>query len=162
MQGWIEVSPGVFVAPGVAAAAGAGSVNRQRTQAEIDALARQQAALQQAEERKRIAADQVSQREQLQTQVAAQSAANAALALTQQQTFESEKASIAETQKKNLAAGQAVASSLRILSDRQGTQGRTAAVSRRGRRRGAPKATVSALRIGNTGRGYGSGNNLSI
>lgn len=162
MQGWIEVSPGVFVAPGAAAAAGAGSVNRGRTQAERDALAREAERLRQVEERKRVAQGQRARMQELQAQASAQSAANAATALTQRNYYESERASLAAQQEKNLAAGMAVGSSLRILSGQKSRQGRRASITSRGKRTGGPRATTSSLRIGNTGRGYGSGNNLSI
>jgi hypothetical protein len=162
MQGWIEISPGVFVSPQAAAAAGAGSVNRDRTQAERDAMAREAERLRQAEERKRIAEGQLAKMQELQAQASAQSAANAAYAVTQREYYEGQRADLAVKQKKNLEAGLAVGSSLRILSGQQPKQGRRASISSRGKRAGGPRATTSSLRIGNTGRGYGSGNNLSI
>ena len=162
MQGWIQIGPGIYAPPNIVAAAGAGSVNRGRTQAERDALAREAERLRQAEERKRIAKGQLAKMQELQAQASAQSAANAAYALTQRDYYEGERASLAAQQEKNLAAGMAVGSSLRILSGRQSRQGRRASITSRGKRAGGPRATTSSLRIGNTGRGYGSGNNLSI
>ena len=162
MNGWIQIAPGIYAPPNIVAAAGAGSVNREKTQAEKDALAREAERLRQEEERKRIAEGQRAKMQELQAQASAQSAANAAYAVTQREYYEGQRADLAAKQKRNLEAGLAVGSSLRILSGQQPRQGRRATITSRGKRAGGPRATTSSLRIGNTGRGYGSGNNLSI
>ena len=168
--GWIQIAPGVWASPAAANAANRPSQNnqqsaaerereRRRREEEAERLRQQQI---QREERERVATEQVATMQELQSQYAAQSAANAALAYEKREEFEGQRAELAAQQVNNLAAGRAVGSSLRILSAPKTRQGRGAALSRRGRRSGGARTTTSSLSIGNTGRGSGSGSNLSI
>ena len=170
MQGWVQIAPGIYASPQAYVAAQQPSTNQQQSDAErrrqqeqrrreAEAVRQQQL---QAQEREGIAMEQLATMQELQSQASAQSAANAALAYEQRGKYEGQRAELAQLQAKNLAAGQAVGSSLRILSGPKLRQGRGAAVSRRGRRAGGAKTTMSSLAIGKTGRGSGSGNNLSI
>ena len=62
----------------------------------------------------------------------------------------------------SMAAGEAVASSLGVLSKAGRTQGRTASVSKRNVKGRGSRQTTASLNIGATSSGSGSGSNLSI
>ena len=89
--------------------------------------------------------------------MAATDAANAATGRAQVLRAEA-----VETGKRVRATGQAVSSSLSVLSGMQGKQGKTAVQSRRGKKGRGAATTMSSLAIGSTGRSAGSGSNLSI
>ena len=137
---------------------------RRKRQAEVNALAAQ---------RKRVAKQQVQRRDELEAQRAASVAASQAEVEKLQKIQQERLASMANRQaeltaeteqsmKRAMAAGQAVSSSLGILSNASNKQGRTAAVTRaRSRSRGGRRTTAS-LNVGQTGRSSGSGSNLSI
>jgi len=138
-------------------------INRKR-QAEAKALAAQ---------RNRVARQQVRRRNELEAQRAASLAASQAEVKRLQKVQQERLANMANRQaeltaeaeqsmKRAMAAGQAVSSSLGILSNASNKQGRTAAVTRaRSRSRGGRRTTAS-LNVGQTGRSSGSGSNLSI
>ena len=133
-------------------------------QAEADAL---------ASKRRSIARQQVQRRDELEAQRAASLAATQAEVERLQKIQEDRLAAMSSRQaeltaeaeqsmKQAMAAGQAVSSSLGILSNFSNKQGRTAAVTRaRSRSRGGRRTTAS-LSLGQTGRSGGSGSNLSI
>lgn len=164
--GWIQIAPGVWANPGVVNAVKQPSQNKKQSAAEKKRREEEAERLRQEqlqrEERERVASEQVATMAELTSQFEAQSAANALLADEKREEFEGQRAELAAQQVKNLAAGRAVGSSLRILSAPKTRQGRGAALSRRGRRSGGARTTTSSLSIGNTGRGSGSGSNLSI
>lgn len=58
--------------------------------------------------------------------------------------------------------GTAVSQSLRVLGQRATTQAPTAAMSASRSRSGGVRSTTASLRMGNTGRGTGSGSNVSV
>ena len=133
----------------------------ERRQRELDRLAR---------EREQIARAQQAKLAQLQHKQAQQKIAQkkkvdaATLAHKNKVTKLKAQQAAAEVQaEKNLAAGQAVGASLRILADREGSsQAPSATQSKRNRRAGGARSTTASLNIGSTASGSGSGSNLAI
>ena len=126
-----------------------------------------------AKKRTKISREQIQRRNELEAQRAASLAASQAEVRQLQKLQEDRLATMSSRQaeltaeaeqsmRQAMAAGQAVSSSLGILSNASNKQGRTAAVTRaRSRSRGGRRTTAS-LNVGQTGRSGGSGSNLSI
>ena len=122
----------------------------QAQQAAALAASQAQAAKLQRQQASRLKQMQKQQQGFIQGQKASQAAALASQAAAK------------ESQMLSMAAGEAVSSSLGILSKAGGQQGRTATVSKpRGRSRGG-RRTTSSLSIGQTGSVGGSGINLGM
>lgn len=105
-------------------------------------------------ERERLVVQQRQQQQQLQAQMATQQVA-------QQQKVGALRADQAERAGGIRAAGNAAASSLRILAQGQ-PSAPTAQVSSRSTAAGVPRSTRASLSIGRTRRSAGSGSNLSV
>lgn len=125
--------------------------------AESLAAANSQAAALTVQHDQRIAGMRAARDQSTAAAMAATNAANAATGRAQVLRAEA-----VETGKRVRATGQAVSSSLSVLSGMQGKQGKTAVQSRRGKKGRGAATTMSSLAIGSTGRSAGSGSNLSI
>ena len=125
--------------------------------AESLAAAESQAAALTVQHDQRIAGMRAARDQSTADAMAATNAANAATGRAQVLRAEA-----VETGKRVRATGQAVSSSLGVLSNMQAKQGKTAVQSRRGKKGRGAATTMSSLAIGSTGRSVGSGSNLSI
>lgn len=133
-------------------------------QAKLDAIARQRTALAQ-QQQARSRALQVQQSQQIAAQQAEATRLQGLQADRLVQIKAQAAASTAAAEKsraESMAAGNAVASSLGVLSQAGAKQGRTASVSKKAKRRTGARQTESSLRIGATSTGSGTGSNLSI
>lgn len=143
-----------------------GNAGRQQHHANEEAKRRQAQADEEAR-RKRAEMERISRERQ-----AAAAAQRAQLIAMQQQQAEqeaSQQAEVAQLRAEQAeriggirARGQAVSSSLAILAQQGGQQGRTAAVDTRQRSAKGAKTTQASLRMGSGSYGAGSGANISV
>lgn len=143
-----------------------GNAGRQQHHANEEAKRRQAQADEEAR-RKREEMERISRERQ-----AAAAAQRAQLIAMQQQQAEqeaSQQAEVAQLRAEQAeriggirARGQAVSSSLAILAQQGGQQGRTAAVDTRQRSAKGAKTTQASLRMGSGSYGAGSGANISV
>lgn len=128
-----------------------------REQARVDEEARRK-----REEMERISRERQAAATRQQAQLVAMQREQAAQQAAQNQQVAGMRAEQAERIGGIRARGQAVASSLTILAQQGGQQGRTAAVDTRQRSAKGAKTTQASLRMGSGSYGAGSGANISV
>lgn len=128
---------------------------RRQAQADAEARRRQEEMDRIARENRAAAAAQQAQLVAMQQQQAAQEAAQTAQVKEMQQQQAERIGGIR-------ARGQAVSSSLQILANQGGKQGRTAAVDTTQKTTRGAKTTQASLRMGAGSYGAGSGANISV
>lgn len=141
---------------------------RDQKREELDRIASERTAVIEAQQ-KQVADAQRQMREQVAAQKATVREAQARKDKAFTQAAKDQAATLAQMNDQQdlrmrsiQTSGQALRSSMQILSEQGGQQGPTAQTDRRRRRGGSARSTSAALRIGSTSNSPGAGANLSV